>query len=329
MNRPSVSFIIPCYNIGLPLLQRCVESVMALGDRIEWEAWIVDDGSDTPTARDYIYNIGDARVHYYYQENRKLSGARNTGMELARKEYIHFLDADDYLLTRPTLQALTLLERERPDMLTFRFKKVYGTDTQDETEAPVRIRYRGDGAGFMKRHNIGGSACGYFFRRACCGDLRFTLGILHEDEEFTPLLYLRMSDVLITDLPVYAYYQRPGSIIHAIDRAHIGKRYHDLTGIMERLLHSAGTMPKSVARAALERRAHMLALAMIYTLTQDAPDSAFVKATLQQLGTLRLYPLPRKAYGLRYTVFRLATMYPSWVCLYRKIRNRQNGIIPQ
>jgi glycosyltransferase involved in cell wall biosynthesis len=60
----------------------------------DWEAIIVDDGSTDDTAR-VASQFSDPRFRYIYQENRGLSGARNTGIRAAVSETIALLDSDD------------------------------------------------------------------------------------------------------------------------------------------------------------------------------------------------------------------------------------------
>jgi len=93
-NSPGVSVIIPCYNHA-HYLPDAVNSVLAQ-TFTDWEALIVDDGS-TDNTREVAAQFTDSRIRYIYQENRGLSGARNTGIRAAEGEYLAFLDADDLL----------------------------------------------------------------------------------------------------------------------------------------------------------------------------------------------------------------------------------------
>jgi glycosyltransferase involved in cell wall biosynthesis len=93
---PLISVIVPCYNYGL-YIRDAVESIIS--QRYEnWEMLVIDDGSkDNTAAIAQEYARQDARIKYHYQANQGLSAARNTGLSLARGEYIQLLDADDYL----------------------------------------------------------------------------------------------------------------------------------------------------------------------------------------------------------------------------------------
>lgn len=109
-----VSVIIPAYNQGHYLAQ-AVRSVLAQ-TYSAWEAIVVDDGSTDNTA-EVAASFSDARVRYIYQENRGLSGARNTGIRHARGQYLTYLDSDDCFL--PQKLALLVEELEQKPHLGF------------------------------------------------------------------------------------------------------------------------------------------------------------------------------------------------------------------
>ena len=89
-----VSVIIPVYNVG-EILKESVNSLL-LGEYQKIEILIVDDGSDEQTARmcDDI-STKDERIKVIHQQNMGVSGARNTGIDCAKGDYVVFVDADD------------------------------------------------------------------------------------------------------------------------------------------------------------------------------------------------------------------------------------------
>jgi len=97
-SNPLVSIIIPSYNVERYLSDAC-DSVLAQ-TYSNWEAIIVDDGSskDNTAKVAESYCEKDSRFIYIYQENKGLSGARKTGIDAAKGEFIQFLDADDALM---------------------------------------------------------------------------------------------------------------------------------------------------------------------------------------------------------------------------------------
>ena len=92
---PLVSIIIPVYNV-FPYIREALDSVIKQTYH-NLEIIIVDDGSTDGSGLVCDEYKRDVRVKVIHQENRGLSGARNTGLNMITGEYITFLDPDDAL----------------------------------------------------------------------------------------------------------------------------------------------------------------------------------------------------------------------------------------
>lgn len=93
----SVSIVIPTYNSSKTIL-RAINSVIKTLEGLDgYEIIIIDDGSDDDT-NDVIKNKfrDNSLIKYYYQDNKGVSSARNAGVTLSNKDYIAFLDSDDF-----------------------------------------------------------------------------------------------------------------------------------------------------------------------------------------------------------------------------------------
>ena len=89
---PLISVIIPTFNAE-DFLQRAIESVLNQTYR-NFEIIVIDDGSTDNTK---LVTQESKVIKYFYQENKGLSSARNTGIQKSTGEYLVFLDADDWL----------------------------------------------------------------------------------------------------------------------------------------------------------------------------------------------------------------------------------------
>jgi len=89
---PLVSVIIPAYNASR-WIRESINSVLYQTYQ-DFELIVVDDGSTDSTGK-IVHQFHDERIRYIYQENKGLAGARNTGIQASKGEYIGFLDADD------------------------------------------------------------------------------------------------------------------------------------------------------------------------------------------------------------------------------------------
>ena len=91
---PKVSVVVPMYNVE-KTLKACIESIQNQTLK-DIEIICVNDGSKDTTL-DIINEIAknDSRITVISQENQGLGGARNTGINAVKGEYIGFVDSDD------------------------------------------------------------------------------------------------------------------------------------------------------------------------------------------------------------------------------------------
>jgi glycosyltransferase involved in cell wall biosynthesis len=105
---PKVSVIIPCYNQG-HFLTDALQSVRE-ADVSLLEVIIVNDGSTDAFTNDYCLQLQSEGYHVIFQENKGLSGARNTGIAHAKGEYILPLDADNKIRPAYITQGIAALD---------------------------------------------------------------------------------------------------------------------------------------------------------------------------------------------------------------------------
>lgn len=105
---PLVSIVIPAHNRAA-LLPRALQSVLAQSYP-HWEVLLIDDGSTDGTddlARTWRGRLG-GRLTYVRQERQGAGNARNRGIDLARGEFVAFLDSDDEFCPQKLSRQLEL-----------------------------------------------------------------------------------------------------------------------------------------------------------------------------------------------------------------------------
>ncbi|MDP1726207.1 MAG: glycosyltransferase family A protein [Bacteroidota bacterium] len=115
---PIISIVIPCYNHG-HFIKEALESI-SVPDNILFEVIIVDDGSKDPNTIQVLEQLKKEGYQVVRQENKGLSGARNTAINLANGKYILPLDCDNKILPNYIPYAVNFLENN-PD-----YAVVYG-----------------------------------------------------------------------------------------------------------------------------------------------------------------------------------------------------------
>lgn len=292
----TISFIVTTYNIPSDMLLACINSLLglSLSDQ-EREIIVVDDGSEVDVLNPLL-EIED-KIIYLRQPNKGLSEARNIGLRIATGDYIQFIDGDDSLLKIPYEHCLDLVRFHNPDMVLF--------NATDNKHQKTPFNYNGPmtGTEFMHNNNLKGSACCYIFRRSILGDLRFTPGLLHEDEEFTPLLVLRAERLFCGDCAAYYYRQRPDSITNRRDTDFLERKLEDVERIIFHLKEVADHLPRA-EKLAMERRVAQLTMDYLYNIIRTTHDKKHLNAAIDRLTKRNLYPLPDKDYSKKYRLFR-------------------------
>ena len=282
------------------MLCECIDSILALSLRpFEREIIIVDDGSNV-SPMNGLMQYGD-EIIYIRQKNSGLSVARNNGIEMAQGEYLQFIDSDDHLIQVPYEHCLDLIRLNVGiDMVMFDFTSTATKETSFKDSEVIT------GSEYMLKNNIHATAWGYLFKRATLSELRFTPGIWHEDEEFTPQLLIRAEHVCTTDAKAYYYYKHKGSITTHNDDESKTKRFNDIRGVLDRLQYLCDRVPQN-DRVALQRRVAQLTMDYIYQVIIQQRSQKALNACINELNSKGLFPLPDRDYSQKYIWFRKMT----------------------
>lgn len=129
-----VSVIIPVYNVE-KYLHRCVDSVINQNYK-NLEIILVDDGSpDNSSKICDEYKKIDNRIVVIHKNNGGLASARNSGMRVAKGDYILFVDSDDWI-NENTVEELLLIAIKN-DVDFVRFTPVTASHPQKIDGTPV------------------------------------------------------------------------------------------------------------------------------------------------------------------------------------------------
>lgn len=110
MTAPLFSILTAAFDAE-PTVAATIDSVLAQTEP-SWELIVVDDGSTDGTAAQVERYAGDDRIRLVRQENRGLSGARNTALAVARGRLVALLDADDLYMPGYLAAMRAALERD-------------------------------------------------------------------------------------------------------------------------------------------------------------------------------------------------------------------------
>jgi|GEM_PF-853390 Glycosyltransferases involved in cell wall biogenesis len=231
--KPLVSIIIPVYNVA-EFLPACIDSVICQSYK-EIEILLINDGSsDGSGGICEEYAKRDGRIRVIHKENGGLSDARNVGLDNARGEYFSFIDSDDVINEMFIMILLNTLSRSEASISMCDYA-VFSTILPQilHTENDAFELYTGEymlnnlySKQWVPKNVI---ACNKLYKRSIWEDLRYKVGVLHEDEYVIHHLYSNVESVAYCPVKLYYYRQREASITKEIS----SKRIHDLLAIFD------------------------------------------------------------------------------------------------
>lgn len=219
---PAISAIVSIYN-GQHTLWQCIRSI-TVQSFTDFEVLLVDDGS-TDWTGDMCESLAklDPRIHVIHQENKGLSAARNTALDIAKGKYITFIDGDDHVVPNYFETLVRLIEDNKADIailpaiIESADKKKQTPEIRQKVETlnshGMRMRY-GD-----RDRAIYVRAWGRLFKREIFDNLRFKERALYEDMFLFPKLYSKDYRIVIGTMPGYYYVQHMGSITRHLKSA--------------------------------------------------------------------------------------------------------------
>ncbi|MDO4161016.1 MAG: glycosyltransferase, partial [Prevotellaceae bacterium] len=238
-----LSFVIPLYNCEKYILT-CLDSILNQGlDNDEYEVIVVNDGSTddgVSIVNDYCKRYKNFRL--VNKENGGVASARNRGIEEARGEYIHFMDADDRLLPEgmKTLRDTVLRDNPHVDMVTFWAHTVdrYYDSNKWEHILPFKTLYKGSFGEYGNKYGFGWSSCLRIILRDFLirHNIRFKNYNIGEDVQFMMDVFtVTTATIIATNLNIYRYCVRDGSALTSVDNLHIKKILHGYIGLFKNI----------------------------------------------------------------------------------------------
>lgn len=211
-----ISVVLPVYNVA-NYLRKCLDSLVNQTFE-DFEVICVNDGStDLSLGILEGYALTDSRFKIISQENKGLSGARNTGIQHVKGKYVLFVDSDDWLEENALEELYNHVEGFDSDITMFKFR-YFNEDTKEISESQnskleiipdslitsnfnyndvLDILFKISHSPFNKLYKTS------FLREL---DAKFLYGSYYEDLEFFYKVFLKAEKVSV--LPQYLYFYR-------------------------------------------------------------------------------------------------------------------------
>lgn len=215
-----ISIIVPVYNVEHEL-SRCVDSILNQS-YTNIEVILVDDGSTDrcPSICD-AFVMKDRRVRVIHKPNGGLSSARNAGLREASGEWVLYVDSDDYILNDSCERLIAVGAKYDCDIVSADAIREFNGGREYMVHGSLA-----DGKCYPSRDFIIKTVkpCEWYapawlnlYKRSFLieNNLFFVEGLLHEDMEMQPRVFLAAKTVAYCAYPFYRYVDRASSIMNA------------------------------------------------------------------------------------------------------------------
>lgn len=214
-----ISVIVPIFKVE-QFLPRCIESIRNQTYQ-NIEIILVDDGSPDrcPEICD-AYAKKDSRIKVIHKKNGGLSDARNAGIEIARGDYLCFVDSDDYIKSTMLECMLEAVNKSHSKLVITNLRAVneQGECFFDTEQSPIHNgMYTAEELLSKIYKNLGWYyivAWNKLYHRSLFEQIRFPVGRIHEDEFVVAQIMWKAQKIICIDSEEYIYtFQRKGSIM--------------------------------------------------------------------------------------------------------------------
>lgn len=244
-----VSVIVPVYQVE-QYLPRCLDSILAQTFE-DFELILVNDGTkDGCPAIMADYAQRDSRIRQVHKENGGLSSARNAGLDVARGEYIAFVDSDDYIAPDLLADAVAAADRDSAQLVLFNYRLVTDDGEQDAyldfEDETICLKQYGLAEYFYRYwmpYKHGQEAWCRLYRRDVIekNGLRYAPNkeVFAEDTLFSAMYLMHVTTLTALKKP-YVYYVQRGDSIMSMRKPQLARRLMTLSVRLTQYVRQCG-----------------------------------------------------------------------------------------
>lgn len=228
-----ISVIIPIYNIE-NYIDKCVDSVINQSYS-NLDIILVDDGStDKSSLICEKWKVCDNRIRVIHKKNGGLADARNAGLEVAKGNFISFVDGDDYIEKDMYFDMIRYLKEQICDIAICNIEKTepsrkFITKPYSYGNSDFKIISNVEAVKDVLTDKIDVSSCNKVYRRSVIKNIKFPYGKTNEDFPFLCRAFHNSKKIIVINKVYYNYIQRENSITTtAFSRKQFDKYYNCL-----------------------------------------------------------------------------------------------------
>ena len=213
---PKISIIVPVYKVE-PYIHKCIDSILNQTFR-DFELILVDDGSPDNCGKICDeYASKDERIVVIHKENGGQASARNKGIDIAKGDFIGFVDSDDWIESDMYEILYDICSNRNCDIANCSSTIYFKDRTVINGGHPLIVHNRNEAMKTMLEGKLYDEVVWTkLIRRELLNGIRFNENIIYEDTDFTYRVIDKADRVGCIGKAKYNYIKRDGS---TMDRA--------------------------------------------------------------------------------------------------------------
>lgn len=297
-----LSFIIPLYNSEL-YIAHCLDCILSSRVSNElFEIIIINDGSNDrgpQICQGYIKRHPNIKM--ISQKNQGASTARNMGIDIAKGEYIWFVDSDDSIIPSFFENIFSYLKNHETDLICFNYKKNYvnnSFENVDEFKHEICM----SSIAFLKGH-YSNFLWNKIYRKSALNGIKFLDGTKNiEDMLFNMCSIINMNEILC--VPKYGYQYNctnMNSTSRSLNLRNLVKLDQDSIFVLLALKSFVEKQNSDQKKIVLNDNLNFSIAGHLYSLFKFYSPKR-LKIRIKQYRYYNLYPVP-KTYNKRSNIF--------------------------
>lgn len=201
-----ISIIVPVHN-SEKYLKRCLDSIIAQSYK-NIEIIIIDDGStDTSNEICKEYSLIDNRIKMITIKNSGVSNARNKGLNIAKGEYIAFVDSDDTIDKKFIETMYEYCQKYDSKLCAVNLNYCY----KNQLDRPLKMKtgvFNKEQYYILLIKNVKGFVCNKLYHKSLINNIRFNSKIsICEDLLFNIEIATSVKNIVVINEYLYNYFQ--------------------------------------------------------------------------------------------------------------------------
>lgn len=212
-----ISIIVPIYNME-NFLAKSLDSILNQTYE-EFELLLIDDGStDSSSSICDSYANNDERIKVVHQSNKGISGARNTGLKIAKGKYIMFIDPDDFISYDMIEKLYLNININKADISVCNYMCIYN-DFKNKSLIPEGIYSNHDAIELLlKDDNMPSYLWNKLYRNVVWNNIYFPEGKRYEDTYVMHKVFMNANRISVIADALYMYVRHEASITFCTSR---------------------------------------------------------------------------------------------------------------